>query len=140
MSVEFSEEEYHDHWYGPDVATFGDRLAASREYVGLSQEVFATRLGVKESTVVEWEDDIAEPRANRLTMMAGLLNVSIAWLLTGEGEGVADNYAREEALDTNLTGLLAEVRDTRSDLKSAYDKLGRLEKKLRLKIRSGENA
>ena len=30
----------------------------------------------------------SEPRANRLSMLAGLLGVSVMWLLHGEGDGV----------------------------------------------------
>ena len=68
-------------WYGPDMATFGDRLAAAREHAAMSQSDMAKRLGVKVSTLRKWEQDLSEPRANRLSMMAGLLNVSIMWLL-----------------------------------------------------------
>ena len=89
MAEEKSEQDYHDYWYGEDVATFGDRLAAARHYAGLEQGEFARRLGVKLATARGWEDDLNEPRANKLQMMAGLLNVSVVWLLTGEGEGVS---------------------------------------------------
>ena len=62
-------------WYGPDKATFGDRLVAAREKSNLSQQDLAKRLGVKNSTIKSWENDNSEPRANRLSMLAGLLNV-----------------------------------------------------------------
>ena len=67
-------------WYGPDAATFGDRVAAAREQTGMSQAALAKRLGVRLSTLRGWEDDLSEPRANRLSMLAGLLNVSICLL------------------------------------------------------------
>ncbi len=73
--------------WGDDHATFGDRLAAAREALGLSPEQLAWRLGVRRSTIATWEDDRAEPRANRMQMLAGILNVSLVWLMTGEGEG-----------------------------------------------------
>jgi transcriptional regulator with XRE-family HTH domain len=57
-------------WYGPDAATFGDRVAGAREATGMSQAELARRLGVKKATVIGWEDDISEPRANKLSMMA----------------------------------------------------------------------
>ena len=34
-------------WYGPDKATFGERLVAAREKANLSQQDLAKRLGVK---------------------------------------------------------------------------------------------
>ncbi|MGR3393393.1 helix-turn-helix domain-containing protein, partial [Sagittula sp.] len=43
-------------WYGPDVATLGDRLAAAREAQGMSQETLAKNLGVKLNTLEKWED------------------------------------------------------------------------------------
>ena len=72
-------------WYGPDKATFGDRLVAAREKSNLSQQDLAKRLGVKNSTIKSWENDNSEPRANRLSMLAGLLNVSITWLISISG-------------------------------------------------------
>ena len=75
-------------WYGPEAATFGDRVAAAREQAGMTQAALAKRLGVRLATLKSWEDDHSEPRANRLSMLAGLLNVSMRWLISGEGEGI----------------------------------------------------
>ena len=49
----------------------------------LVEAQLARRLGVKLATVRNWEDDRSEPRANRLQMLSGLLNVSFIWLMTG---------------------------------------------------------
>ena len=130
-----TEAEYHDHWYGEDVATFGDRLQAAREYAGLSRPEFAKRLGVKKATALAWEEDLAEPRANKLSMMAGLLNVSIIWLLSGEGEDVKSPYDEEETVDAGVSALLTEIRDLRSQLGLAGDRLGKLEKRLRKQLK-----
>lgn len=117
-------------WYGPDAATFGDRLAGAREAGGMTQSQLARRLGVKKSTLAAWEDDLSEPRANRLSMLAGILNVSIIWLLTGEGEGpVAPDELPESGGD--MTAALAELRAVRGELRNASERLARLEKRLR---------
>ncbi|WP_372884965.1 helix-turn-helix domain-containing protein [Shimia sp.] len=134
MAEELSEQEYHDYWYGEDVATFGDRLAAARQYAGLEQTEFARRLGVKNATARGWEDDLNEPRANKLQMMAGLLNVSVGWLLTGEGEGITAAPGEEPGQASDLAVLLVEIRDIKSKMKSNLDQLARLEKKLRLAV------
>jgi len=63
-------------WFGPESATFGDRVAGAREAAGMTQAQLARRLGIKKTTLSGWEQDLSEPRANRLSMMAGLVNVS----------------------------------------------------------------
>ena len=75
-------------WYGPETATFGDRLSAAIEKSGMTQKLVAKRLGIKVATLKSWEQDISEPRANRLSMLAGLQPVSIMRLLHREGDGV----------------------------------------------------
>ncbi|MGJ8546967.1 MAG: helix-turn-helix domain-containing protein [Sulfitobacter sp.] len=119
-----------DDWYGPDTATFGDRVAAAREQTGMSQGQLARRLGVRQSTLRKWEDDISEPRANRLSMLAGLLNVSMRWLINGEGPGIAAPDAAEPVPE-DTSAILAELRALRHDLMSKVEQLGRLEKRLR---------
>lgn len=138
MAEDFTDEDYNDYWYGEDVATFGDRLAAARHYAGLSQEDLARRMGVKLQTAMAWEDDIKEPRATLLMRIAGLLNVSVSWLLTGEGEGVETAPGEEDSHVQGLAELLTEVRDIRGQLKSNLDQLARLEKKLRLAAKESE--
>ena len=125
-----------DDWYGPDTATFGDRLAAAREAAGMEPRQLARRLGVRLSTLEGWENDVSEPRANRLSMMAGLLNVSIIWLLTGKGEGVA-GPEEDSQITPEVNDLLAELRDLRGQIMKASERLARLEKRLRAQLKSG---
>lgn len=122
-------------WYGADTATFGDRVAAAREAAGMTQKQLAKRLGVKLPTVRGWEEDLSEPRANKLSMMAGLLNVSIVWLLTGEGEGGLSHPEEEEELSPDINALLVELRDVKTQINTSVDRLGRLEKKLRARLK-----
>ncbi len=117
------------NWYAPEIATFGDRMTAAREAAGMTQEALAKRLGVKKSTLRNWENDVAEPRANRLSMLAGLLNVSMMWLINGEGEGVENPDA--ETMPADLTEIILEIREMKSDLHSKAEQLARLEKRLR---------
>lgn len=133
MTQETILEQTEGNWYGEDVATFGDRLAAARNNAGMTQGQLARRLGVKLTTVKGWENDVSEPRANKLQMMAGLLNVSVGWLLIGEGEGVVAN--QEDEMAPELDAILVEMRDLRTDLKLKLDQMARLEKKLRVKLK-----
>lgn len=117
------------NWYSEEAATFGDRLATARDSAGLSQKAMAERIGVKLGTYRNWEDDASEPRANRLTLLAGMLGVSMRWLLTGEGEGPDLEEGGE--VSTDVKTLLSQIRDVRVDMQKATVKLGQLEKKLR---------
>ncbi|MFN4102076.1 MAG: multiprotein-bridging factor 1 family protein, partial [Pararhodobacter sp.] len=56
-------------WYTDEHATLGDRLAAAREASAMTQAQLAQRLGVRTKTLRDWEDDVSEPRANRLQML-----------------------------------------------------------------------
>lgn len=120
-----------DDWYSKDHATFGDRLTAARDAQGLTQGQLARRLGVKLMTVQGWENDTSEPRANKLQMVAGLLNVSIRWLLTGEGEGVSEPSTSEELAD-DARALLRDMQSMRTTMTDLTTRLGKAEKRLRL--------
>lgn len=118
-----------DDWYDPEFTTFGDRLSGAREDLGMTQEVFAKRLGVKIKTLKAWEDDLSEPRANRLSIMAGMLNVTLRWLLTGEGDGPGDPTSGDLSPDVSV--LLNEFRTLQSQLAQTSDRLNQLERQLR---------
>ena len=77
-----------ESYFGDHAATLGDRIAAARTEASLTQGQLAERLGVSSKVISGWENDRSDPRANRLTMLSGLLGVSVGWLLTGQGEGV----------------------------------------------------
>lgn len=100
-----------ESYYSEDSATLGDRVAAARQQAGLTQSGLASRLGVSKKVVSGWENDRTEPRANRLQMLAGMLNVSVAWLLTGAGEGVAEPGAEEPELSRATFALAATDAD-----------------------------
>ncbi|PWK62123.1 helix-turn-helix domain-containing protein [Roseicyclus mahoneyensis] len=120
-------------WYDGDTATFGDRMTGAREAAGLSQTELARRMGVKVKTVQGWENDQSEPRANKLQMLAGMLGVSIMWLLTGRGDGL-DGPETPEALSDDLVALLGDLRALKVDQARLADQMGRLEKRLRLAL------
>jgi len=117
--------------YSDGAATFGDRLALARESQGLGQGQLARRMGLRLQTVQNWEADRSEPRANKLQMLAGLLNVSMVWLLTGEGEGAPASRESRGDLPAELKGVLDEIRDLRMVSTKAGERLAKLEKRLR---------
>ncbi len=123
-------------WFGPDAATFGDRIAGAREAAGMTQPELARRLGIRITTLRGWEEDRSEPRANRLSMLSGLLNVSLPWLLSGEGQG-PEEPSDETPISSDVSDILLEMRSVKTDMAKAADKLTRLEKRLRLALTKG---
>jgi transcriptional regulator with XRE-family HTH domain len=119
------------NWYGEETATFGDRLAAARDVAQLTQKELAQRVGIKVSTLRNWEDDLSEPRANRLSILSGILGVSLRWLLTAEGEGL---LAPDEnaPIASDLSAILTELRAVRAQMKQSTERLALLEKRLRM--------
>lgn len=120
-------------WFDADTTTFGDRMTGAREASGLSQAELAKRLGVKVKTIRAWENDQSEPRANKLQMLAGMLGVSIMWILTGEGDGL-DGPEMGDDLPDEMTDLLSELRKMKVDQARMAERMGRLEKRLRLEL------
>lgn len=118
-------------WYSDTRATFGDRVAGAREAAGLGQEELARRLAVKPATLRAWEDDLSEPRANKLQMLAGLVGVSLKWLMTGEGDGPV---APPQEITDEEADVLAELRQLRGEFARGAEQLGRLEKRLRARM------
>lgn len=123
-------------WYGPDAATFGDRVAGAREMAGMTQPQLARRLGIKIATLRAWEEDRSEPRANKLTMLSGLLAVSLPWLLSGQGDG-PDGPVDAQPIDADMQATLLEIRAVKTELGAMSDKLGNLEKRLRTLMTAG---
>ena len=128
-----SDVEQGPGWYDGDTATFGDRMTGAREAAGLSQADLARRMGLKVQTIRAWENDQSEPRANKLQMLAGMLGVSIMWMLTGQGDGL-DGPETPEPLSDDLLALMAELRSMKVDQARMAERMGRLEKRLRLAL------
>lgn len=122
-------------WFSEETATFGDRLAAAREAMGLSQKELAQGVGIKTSVLRGWEEDLNEPRVTRLSILAGILGVSFRWLLTGEGKGVDVPVDGEETAP-DVTMLLTDLRAVRAQLAHTNERLAQLEKRLRAMAKS----
>ncbi len=117
-------------WFDAETTTFGDRVTGAREAAGLGQPELAKRLGVKVKTIRAWENDQSEPRANKLSMLAGILGVSMMWLLSGEGDG-PDGPDVVERMDEDMERILLDLRQLRLDQSQLAERAGRLEKRLK---------
>jgi len=103
-------------------ATTGSRIKEARNQLGLSPSQLAGRIVVQRKTLESWEDNRIEPRGEELMRLAGVLQVSMIWLLTGdtpqgsdhkpvspESDRIAQKLKRALALQKDLAVLLDEV-------------------------------
>lgn len=101
--------------------TLGGRIVTAREAQSLSTAQLARRMGVTTVTMQDWEADRAEPRSNRLITLAGVLNVSPSWLLTGLGERPMDSLTETEL--EHLRQSIERIRDQASLIVSELEEL-----------------
>ncbi len=60
---------------------FGENFKRCRLEVNLSQKVVAERLGICQSNVSDWENDVSRPEYEKLIQLAKIYDVSICDLL-----------------------------------------------------------
>ena len=94
----------------------------ARETSGLSVDQVVKRLGVRAKTYEAWEADRSEPRANKLVALAGILNISPPYLLSGLGKqpsklGLPGRQIRQ---------LTAQIEQLEQNLKTATESLRRI--------------
>ncbi len=112
-----------------DATTFGGRLQAARNAKGLTVARLGEKMGVETATVEVWESDESTPRPHRITILAGMLNVSIIWLITGESNGTT-HIAESHARPTIINDTLGEIAQLKATLLDAHAKLESLEQRL----------
>ena len=114
--------------------TMGCRIGHARGEQGLSTQQLATRLGVKASTIENWELDRSEPRANKLLTLAGVLNVPVKWLLEGESHTddarPARNFCETAAILQKLERATALHQELAALLIDATADVARLQRQL----------
>jgi len=106
--------------------TLGERLVYAREISELTTAQAARRAGVQSKTLAQWEAGKSEPRANRIMHLAGVLNVSPAWLLSGHGEA-----PKETALAADISHLRDDLRHLRDLQKTMAEAITRMDNVLK---------
>lgn len=99
-------------------SSMGSRLREARERAGTSAAALAEALGVNVTSIKAWENDKRTPRANKLVNIAGVLGVSVRWLLEGQAEP-----ARPESAPISIETLRRDVEQLRSHLSRAQSRL-----------------
>lgn len=68
----------------PDQLRINDRIVERRKVLKISQAQLAQLVGASQSAVANWESKRQVPTTEYLVSLAAVLEVSLAWLLTGE--------------------------------------------------------
>lgn len=86
--------------------TLSEKIKELRKATGLTQQEFAEKVGVARNNLAGYETGRREPSAAVMELIVTKLNVSEAWLRTGEGdpfnptpETVIDELVKEYHLD-----------------------------------------
>jgi transcriptional regulator with XRE-family HTH domain len=102
--------------------TLGGRVSQAREAADLTVSQVINRLGVRKATYLAWEADRSEPRANKLVALAGILNVSPTYLLSGLGRAAVQPLKHQQIIDE----LRIEIEQLELTLRAANKMLSRI--------------
>jgi len=107
-----------------DSDTLGKRIVRAREAAQLSTAQLARRVGIRTTTLTQWESDATEPRSDRLRAIAGHLNVSLIWLLVGRGSAPAEQEPLAQEVRLLRTEISA-LGEAATQIAERLDRLGR---------------
>ena len=109
--------------------TLGRRIVHARENQGLTTAQLARRLGVESATLQGWESGRLEPRSSRVSTLAGMLNVSLVWLMTGRGEEPRDTLTPTEMMKIreSIERMREQAISLTSELENLEERLGSYE-------------
>jgi transcriptional regulator with XRE-family HTH domain len=105
--------------------TLGGRMFHAREVSGMTVAQVINRLGVRKATYMAWEADRSEPRANKLVALAGILNLSPTYLLSGLGSASPQPPKNQEIIED----LRLDIEQLEQTLKAANKLLNRVKAK-----------
>lgn len=79
-----------------------ERIKILRNYLGLTQQKFAEKLGLKRQTIAAYEIGNIEPSDSTLLLICKEFGVNEDWLRTGEGE-------MKRSVDIDFGSICAEI-------------------------------
>lgn len=95
----------------------GEKIKRLRKENGLNQTQLAERIGVDKSAISFWENGINEPKANYITKLALLFNISADYLLGIEDE-FGNKIEKQKTLKTEKIKLPAVARSKGNKLRN----------------------
>lgn len=106
--------------------TTGQRIAARRKELHLSQEALGEQLGVSRQSIYKWESDASLPEIEKLVALSRLFQVTVGWLLGVEDSpeaAEADPEAFTQRQEQLLEDILSRYQQAQpKPSKSAWDK------------------
>jgi len=115
--------------------TLGERITEARELKGYTLVQAARRAAVATGTFKNWENGLTSPRANKLQMLAGVLGVSLFWLIEGDNNHDPIEY-RSTRLDRleqkmkRLGNLQQEILELSEDIASEIATMRQIDEEL----------
>ena len=97
------------------IGTIGSRIKQIRKARGVTQQVFADRLGLKHNTIATYEIDRTFPSDRTIQDICERFHVNESWLRYGTGEMDAETTQQQK-----LTRFFADVLATAPDERSAF--------------------
>ena len=111
----------------PDDAAIGQRICEARRALSDSVDEVAERVGVEAATFESWEAGDVTLRANQLPRVAGVLGVSLSWLLMGTGPDPVAVPSDVRQLRSDLGAALGRLDDVVNELSVIDQRLARFE-------------
>lgn len=71
---------------GDEVDSFGDRVRARRNQLGLTQDQVSRLVSVSRVAITKWENGTTQPEGENLYSLSKALNCDIEWLLFGKSK------------------------------------------------------
>jgi transcriptional regulator with XRE-family HTH domain len=105
------------------IDTMGERIEKARLEQSLTAKQVARVLGVKSTTLSNWENDRSEPRTNKLVQLAGVLSVSPIWLIQGGDR--PDSALGELSETAQVADKIAQAKETQKQLSLVLEDIER---------------
>lgn len=123
----FAESDANEQAIEDDDVQIGRRITDARLAMGDSVETIADRIGVTPSVVEGWESGETPLRANHLNKVAGVLGLSLSWLIMGRGPEPIGDTTELERLRADLTAARSLLDDVVNELTVIDQRLERLD-------------
>jgi len=104
-----------------EAIALGNRIAAAREEADMSVLDVSRLVAVAPDTYKKWENGTKQPRANKLVMLSGVLNVVPAWLLEGDDDFL-QNLDRDQKI-VQLNQRISQLRSMQNRMITMLDEL-----------------